>query len=125
MDSLVKNVLYLSPSAGLALAGIGCLWLLTNTSNIVLQIIYLLFGVFLFIRSYDLGKYGFDSLERIKCQEAKARMRIEKERTKRVSKKHEAEIQKIQSRRELEREKVETGKERLGQNIIRILLKGR
>ncbi len=121
MDSLVKNVLYLSPSAGLALAGLGCLWLLANTSNIFLQIIYLLFGVFMFIRSYDLGKYGFDSLERISKQGARARMKIEEEKTKRVAKKHETEIQKTQARYELENKKAETGREKLGQDIVRAI----
>jgi len=65
MASLITNVLYLSPSAGLSLAGLGCLWLIPLSTSIYLSAVYLGLAVCLFYAAYRLGRYGFNSLEKI------------------------------------------------------------
>ena len=116
MDSIVKNVLYLSPSAGLALAGLGCLWLFSTSTALVSSILLLTFAGVSFYASYLLGKYGFDSLERISKLETQARIEVEKERTSRKISEHGQELQKIQARKTL-------GDEKLKRDVIGGILK--
>lgn len=98
MDSLIKNVIYLGPSAALSISGLGIVWQISSTSNPALIILYTAIAVPLFYGSYKLAMSGFDSIERITKIEFQAKIDIEKEKSSRKS-------SEIHGRKEIENEK--------------------
>ncbi len=116
MASLINNVFYLTPSAGLSFTGLGCLWLLLQVSEAYLKILFFAVGILLFCAAFLIGKYGFDSLERIVDKEAKAKIEVERERTSRKITGHNQELQKIEAQKGL-------GQERFKQGILSEILK--
>lgn len=105
MESIIKNVIYLSPSAGLSFVGAYCLWLFSVNTDIF-KFVFLLLALVLICAACVIAKYGYDSLERKSKIEAQAHLETEKERTSRRTAEHERAMQKLQARKELGNQKL-------------------
>ncbi|MCX6803815.1 MAG: hypothetical protein NTY48_04575 [Candidatus Diapherotrites archaeon] len=119
MEAFVKNVIYLSPPAGLAIAGLGCLWILPS-QTLIFGVLCFLCAIALFFWSIKLGKYGYDSLERIAKLNTQTKVDVERERTSRKILTHNNDMQKIQAKKDLGWEKV---KQDIGNNAISQIFK--
>ena len=109
MDAFIKNVVYLTPPAGLAFAGLGCIWAVIGANEIFLRIVFLAVAGSLFYGAFVLGKFGYESLERIAATEAKAKIEVEREKTSRKNLGHNQDLQKIEARKMFGQEKFTHG----------------